>query len=139
MATVRTTRPSSGRRRICHYLAKSLRLRVKHSSTLLGQSLLGAHQSPVEPFFKAQTGVNVNQPLAEESVRARQEFDAHEDILVCITHDAGLLNRGIEFCPARLNDWKELENIGRLARDQVKWSFCWDFGSPASGNSKSQE
>lgn len=91
---------------------------------------------PVDPFFRAQTGVNADQRLAEQSVRAMQEFDAREDVLVCISHDASLLDIGVEFYPATLNNWKALEKDGRLNTDRVKWSFCRDFN--ASEGSKAQ-
>lgn len=91
------------------------------------QSLRDALKSPDKPFFKASTGVNVDQPTAEESVNSMQEFDAHEDVLVCVSHDASLLSCGIEFYPGKLNGWKELEKKGRVHRDRVTWGFCCDF------------
>lgn len=97
------------------------------SDELLMHSLRNSIKSPAEPFFKANIGVNVDQPTAEESVSAMQEFDAHEDVLVCVAHDASLLDCGIEFYPGKLNGWKELEKKGRVRKDRVTWSFCWDF------------
>lgn len=79
------------------------------------------HNDPTKPFLKANQGVNVDQPQAEKSIGSMQEFDASEDILVCIAHDASLLGQ-IPFYPERLNEWKKSG-----LKKEVAWRFCGDF------------
>lgn len=73
------------------------------------------------PFMKANTGVNEDQALAEASIASMQQFDAHEEILVCIAHDSTLIGN-LDFYPKTLNEWQKQ---GR--KDSLRWQFCGQF------------
>lgn len=88
------------------------------------------NKSATEPFLKANEGVNIDQPAAEESMRGMQEFDADDNVLVCISHDQSLLAGDIPFYPEKLNNWKESQHKVPEARGRIKWGFCCDFIAP---------
>jgi len=91
------------------------------------QQQLHPTRSATEPFLTPQVGVNDQQPLAGQSVAAMQQFDADENVLVCIAHDASLLAGDVEFYPATLNRWKEREGLARSRKERIHWGFCSDF------------
>lgn len=78
-------------------------------------------KSATEPFIYANPSVNEDPQEAKRSVSAMQEFDASPDVLVCISHDAGLLGH-LDFYPKTLNDWK-----AKGMKQAVHWNFCGDF------------
>lgn len=79
-------------------------------------------QSSTEPFFTTKASFQSNAEEAERSVRKLEAFDADENVLVIIAHDASLRDSVLEFYPKTINDWK--------AKDvdaQVRWRFCKDL------------
>ncbi len=85
------------------------------------QEYIHPKKSATEPFISANPPVNEDPEEARRSVSAMQAFDANEDILVCIAHDAGLLGN-VKFYPQTLNDWKE-----QGTKHSVHWNFCGDM------------
>ena len=85
----------------------------------------GSHRDPdnyrTEPFYKVTQdagGWYLDPPLAQESVDKLEQFDAHENVLVCVAHDGGLLPALDWFPHGTLNDWKA---------NGVKESGQWGF------------
>lgn len=70
---------------------------------------------------KAPLSAYVDPATADQSIAALREFDACEDVFVCLAHDPGLfevlplLNTDKE---ANVNDWKE-----KLYKERTKWRF----------------
>ncbi|KIX00273.1 uncharacterized protein Z518_10412 [Rhinocladiella mackenziei CBS 650.93] len=93
------------------------------------QEYVHPKKSATEPFLGPNAGVNEHPEQADHSVSAMEEFDANEDILVCIAHDPALLGN-VDFYPKKLNDWKKQEK-----KEAVKWSFCGDFDVRAAKKS----
>ena len=71
------------------------------------------HRDPtharISPFYEitqSKGGWYVDPPVAQQSVNALADFDADENVLVCIAHDGGL-KEVCEFFPGgSMNDWK---------------------------------
>lgn len=78
-------------------------------------------KSATEPFVTTNSFVNERPDDAAHSLSAMEEFDASDDVLVCIAHDTTLLGN-VDFYPNKLNDWKRQ---GRKV--PVRWNFCGDF------------
>lgn len=80
-------------------------------------------KNPVEPFLKANQGVNVDQVKAEASIYSMQGFDADENVLVCLAHDMSFLSsKLVDFYPECMNDWKS-----KSLKKDLRWWFCGDF------------
>lgn len=90
------------------------------------QEHLHPRKSATEPFLKANPRVNEDPEQALHSLSAMQGFDASPDVLVCISHDAGLLGN-IDFYPEKLNGWK-----AKGFKNAVHWNFCGDFDVKAA-------
>lgn len=62
-----------------------------------------------QPFYdisQSKDGWFADPPVAQQSVNALAEFDADENVLVCIAHDPGLKEVCDFFPTASMNDWK---------------------------------
>ena len=84
-----------------------------------------SHRDPpnarTSTFYKVTQepgGWYIDPPIAQESVDRLEEFDANENIFVCVAHDGGLLDVVDWFPEGTLNNWKER---GWKARSQ--WGF----------------
>jgi hypothetical protein len=58
---------------------------------------------------------------ALRSIGKLEEFDASEDVLMCIAHDGTLLGN-VDFYPKTIIDWKE-----KGFKELVQWKFVSDF------------
>jgi glyoxylase-like metal-dependent hydrolase (beta-lactamase superfamily II) len=72
-------------------------------------------------FYGIAPGMHEDPGRAIETVRKLKAFDAHENVLLIITHDPSLIGV-VEFFPRSLNDWKR-EKWAEAAR----WRFLADF------------
>lgn len=90
------------------------------------QEYVHPQKSATEPFLKPNPPVHEDFEKALHSLSAMQEFDASPDVLVCISHDAGLLGN-IDFYPETLNGWK-----AKGVKNAVHWNFCGDFDVKAA-------
>ncbi|KAF1960388.1 Metallo-hydrolase/oxidoreductase [Byssothecium circinans] len=80
------------------------------------------HPDKSEAFYKhLSSAPDRDVPEAEETIRKMQEFDASDDVLVMIAHDASLLGV-VELFPKRANEWKE-----KGWKEQGRWRFLKDF------------
>ncbi len=57
-------------------------------------------------------------PVAQKSVDRLEEFDASEDVFVCVAHDGGLLDVVDWFPKGTLNTWKE-----KGWKERSQWGF----------------
>jgi glyoxylase-like metal-dependent hydrolase (beta-lactamase superfamily II) len=78
-------------------------------------------RSATQPFYDVAQGFSHDHDEAVRSIRKLEEFDANDDVLMCIAHDHTLLGN-VDFYPASINDWKA-KGYG----DKVRWTFCGDF------------
>lgn len=107
-------------------LTPSAPIRTKRPPMICPGSLIATHLHPAksnnEPFYDL-LHEPINHNYAEACVsRDRMEvFDADENILVIIAHDASVMGL-LPFCPETLNDWKEKD-----LKMRTKWEFLADF------------
>lgn len=86
------------------------------------QQCVHPRQSLTEPFYQTpREPVVHNFKHAFDSVRKMQTFDAHEDVLVCISHDASLMGV-LPFYPNTINKWYQ-----KRYKQRLKWEFLNDF------------
>ncbi|CEJ90415.1 hypothetical protein VHEMI06203 [[Torrubiella] hemipterigena] len=79
--------------------------------------------SMVEPFLQVdEEPMCEDHAAAVESVEKMQVFDAQDNILVCIAHDA-TLRRHLPVFPETLNGWKQAD-----LKNKLRWEFLRDFG-----------
>jgi len=70
---------------------------------------------------------------AKVSIGKLQEFDASEDVLVCIAHDRTMLGN-VDFYPKAINDWQE-----KKVQKNIRWLFVGDFDLKAARPPPGQE
>ena len=96
----------------------------------------GSHRDPknlrTSPFYNITHepgGWYVDPPTAQKSVKSLEEFDADENVFVCVAHDGGLLGV-VDFFPnGTINDWKR-----KGWKEKSKWGFLNELpidGKPA--------
>lgn len=73
-----------------------------------------------KPYYKMPAQCTVDQKAAEESIRKLCAFDANEDVLVIIGHDASLIGK-MDFFPKTINVWE------REAKATLQWAFLKDL------------
>ena len=77
--------------------------------------------SATEPFYDIAKGFSHDHDEAKRSISKLQEFDASDDVLVCIAHD-GTMMGNVDFYPKPLNDWK-----AQGIQKKIRWAFVGDF------------
>jgi hypothetical protein len=81
---------------------------------------------PVAPFYHPTNPLAHDPALAVWSIEGLKEFDASENILVVVAHDASLLPESDEentwLFPQPLTGWKKAG-----LKEKVKWRFLKDF------------
>jgi len=86
------------------------------------KSLVHPHQSAIEAFYDtSQEPVVHNRADACDSIAKMEVFDAHDDVLVCISHDPSLMSI-LPFYPHTLNDWHR-----KCYKQKLQWEFLSDF------------
>jgi hypothetical protein len=85
------------------------------------QQYVHPEQSATKPFYGAAPGFNEDHDVAEWTIEGVEEFDADENVLVVVAHDASLLDV-VEFFPKPANEWKS-----RDWRRKGQWRFLADF------------
>ncbi|KAJ5747724.1 uncharacterized protein N7511_009420 [Penicillium nucicola] len=75
-----------------------------------------------QPFYEMPADATVDEVAAKASIQRLCQFDANEDVLVIIGHDASLAGK-IGLFPVNVNNWKA-EGV----KDRLHWSFLRDFG-----------
>lgn len=83
-------------------------------------------KSAIKPFYEAADGFNEDSPAADWTIEGIEEFDAHENVLVVLSHDASLLDI-VGFYPQNANDWKQ-----KLWLKYGRWRFLTDFAGGLS-------
>lgn len=78
-------------------------------------------KSATRPFYDIAKDFSHDHEEAGRSINSLQEFDASDDVLMCIAHDMTLIGT-VDFYPDTLDDWK-----AKGYKEQVMWSFCGDF------------
>lgn len=73
------------------------------------------------PFYDIAPGFSHDHDEAKRSIGKLQEFDASEDVLVCIAHDHTMLG-GVDLYPDAVNDWQE-----KGVQKKIRWAFVGDF------------
>ncbi|KAJ5389066.1 uncharacterized protein N7496_000134 [Penicillium cataractarum] len=73
-----------------------------------------------KPYYKMPAHCTVDKDSAQLSIQKLCEFDANEDVLVIIGHDASLIEK-IDFFPKTINAWD------RESKDNIQWAFLEDF------------
>lgn len=73
------------------------------------------------PFYDIARGFSYDHDEAKRSIGKLQEFDASDDVLVCIAHDSTMLGN-VDFYPEKINDWKE-----KGVQKRIRWAFVGDF------------
>ena len=63
-------------------------------------------------------GWYVNPPTAQKSVKSLEEFDADENVFVCVAHDGGLIPVVDWFPNGTVNDWKK-----KGWKEESQWGF----------------
>ena len=96
----------------------------------------GSHWDPenlrTSPFYKITQESGswyVDPPTAQKSVNSLEEFDADENVFVCVAHDGGLLPVVDFFPKGTINDWKR-----KGWKERSKWGFLNEMpidGKPA--------
>jgi hypothetical protein len=81
-------------------------------------------------FYGIAPGMHEDPQNARDTVQKLKAFDAHDDVLVIITHDQSLIDV-VDFFPKPLNQWKE-KNWAELGR----WRFLADFKDAITEESK---
>lgn len=88
-------------------------------------------RSAIEPFYDAPPEpVVCDHKEACETQLKLELFDAHDDVLVCISHDPSLMNV-LPFYPYTINDWYK-----KGCKPRLHWEFMKDFDledTPAAG------
>lgn len=72
------------------------------------------------PYYTMPVHCTVDEKAAEDSIRKLCEFDANEDVLVIIGHDASLIGK-MDFFPKLINVWKREEKA------TLQWAFLKDL------------
>ena len=86
------------------------------------RDMVHPQKSATEPFYDTPPEPVVqNHAEACDSVAKMELFDAHDDVLVCISHDPTLMNH-LPFYPYTLNDWHK-----KGYKKRVHWEFLHDF------------
>jgi glyoxylase-like metal-dependent hydrolase (beta-lactamase superfamily II) len=87
-----------------------------------------------EPFYRIRvnedgTSVAEDAAAATQSITHLQEFDAAENVLVVIAHDASLLDV-VDVYPKKANEWKE-----KGWKEKGRWRFLssWDVEGERAG------
>ena len=85
----------------------------------------GSHREPenyrTKSFYQVtqeKGGWYLDPPLAQESVDKLEQFDANENVLVCVAHDGGLLPALNWFPNGTINDWK-----AKGWKESSQWGF----------------
>ncbi|KAF3385128.1 Cytochrome P450 monooxygenase andK [Penicillium rolfsii] len=78
------------------------------------------------PFYKMPGHCTVDEKAAERSIQKMGAFDANEDVLVIIGHDASLIGR-VEFFPKPISAWE------RDGKASLQWAFLKDFCQNSTG------
>ncbi|KAF2492421.1 Metallo-hydrolase/oxidoreductase [Lophium mytilinum] len=78
-------------------------------------------ESATKPFYEPADNFNEDGPEAERSLEGVTEFDAYENVLVVLAHDASLRDV-VSFYPQEANGWKQ-----KRWRDRGRWRFLTDF------------
>ena len=83
------------------------------------------HRDPpnarTSPFYKVTQAPGawyIDPPVAQQSVDRLEEFDADENVFVCVAHDGGLIPVCDWFPNGTLNDWK-----AKGWKEKSKWGF----------------
>lgn len=100
---------------------------AKYPTSCPGHIFESIHPSKkgVEPYYQLNETTPHDRPQAVHSLGLMQEFDAADNVLVIVAHDATLLDPkiGIEWFPhGTLRDWKARDYAGK-----VRWVFLKDF------------
>jgi hypothetical protein len=77
------------------------------------------------PFRRIKAGLPYNVDMARDAVKALEQFDADERILVIIAHDHTMLPY-LSFWPQEANGWH-----GAKWKDLSRWHFLKDFTETA--------
>lgn len=85
------------------------------------QHYVHPEKSAMKHFYSAAPGANEDHDLAEWTTEGVEEFDANENVLVVIAHDASLKDV-VDFFPKPANEWKS-KDWGKNGR----WRFLGDF------------
>ena len=78
-------------------------------------------RSATQPFYDVAQGFSHDHDEAVRSIRKLEDFDASDDVFMCIAHDHTLL-QNVDFYPETINDWK-----AKGYAEKVRWTFCGDF------------
>ncbi|KAI4191287.1 MAG: hypothetical protein L6R41_000214 [Letrouitia leprolyta] len=83
------------------------------------------HRDPpnarTSPFYKVTQAPGawyIDPPVAQQSIDRLEEFDADENVFVCVAHDVGLIPVCDWFPNGTLNDWK-----AKGWKEKSKWGF----------------
>jgi len=79
-----------------------------------GSAVESFYDMPREPLVSDHTD-------ACDSIAKMEVFDAHDDVLVCVSHDASLMSV-LPFYPYTLNDWHR-----KGYKQRLHWEFLNDF------------
>ena len=85
------------------------------------------------PFYDIAKGFSHDHDEAKRSIGKLQEFDANDDVLVCIAHDQTMVGN-VDFYPKTINDWKE-----KGVQKSIRWAFVGDFDLKAERPPPGQE
>lgn len=86
------------------------------------RELVHPQHSAIESFYDTPREPLVASHMdACTSIAKMEVFDAHEDVLVCVSHDASLMNV-LPFYPYTLNDWQR-----KRYKQRLHWEFLSDF------------
>ncbi|QDS75268.1 hypothetical protein FKW77_000861 [Venturia effusa] len=85
------------------------------------QRYVHPEKSVTKPFYSAALGFNEDHDVAEWTIEGVEEFDADENVLVVIAHDASLKDV-VNFFPKPANEWRA-KDWGKNGR----WRFLGDF------------
>lgn len=79
------------------------------------------NQSAKEPYYEVTESFAHDLQKCHWTVQGLQEFDASDDMLLIIAHDASVLG-ALDFFPDSMNNWRE-KDLDKKAR----WRFVGDF------------
>jgi glyoxylase-like metal-dependent hydrolase (beta-lactamase superfamily II) len=86
------------------------------------KDIVHPYKSAIEPFYDTPSEPIVcNRGDATVSTAKMEIFDAHDDVLVCISHDKSLMNH-LPFYPHTMNDWHK-----KGCKQKLHWEFLNDF------------
>lgn len=77
-----------------------------------------ARTSPFYRVTQASGAWYIDPPVAQQSVDRLEEFDADDNVFVCVAHDGGLIPVCDWFPNGTLNDWK-----AKGWKEKSKWGF----------------